>query len=100
MSKAITFQRALLVVFVLFALTYGSDYLQIRYRIWRDRNPYGIVTIQILYAISEKGAPGTNKTEYISGGAQDVPCVNSIFPHFGYSPCWYLKRKPERRISI
>ncbi len=94
------FKRAILAVLFLLGLVYAADYLQLRYRVWRNHDPYGTVTIQILYAISEKGAPGTNRTEYTSGGTQDEPCVNSLFPHFGYSPCWYLRRKPERRISV
>ena len=96
----VTTKRVLLAVVLLVCLTYIADYLQIRYRDWRNRQPYGTVTIQILYAISEKAPQGTNQTEYQSGGTQDQTCVNSLFPHFGYSPCWYLRRKPEKRINI
>lgn len=90
----------LLVVAILLCSVYLGDYLQIRYRIWRNHNPYGAVAVQILYAISEEGSPGTNKTEYTSGGAQDQTCVNALFPHFGYSPCWYLRRWPNKTVSI
>jgi hypothetical protein len=93
-------KRVLPGVLLVFCLVYLGDYLQLRYRVWRNRQPYGTVTVQILYAISEKAPQGTNKTEYTSGGAQDQTCVNSLFPHFGYSPCWYLRRRPNKTINI
>lgn len=93
-------KRALLAVIVLFCLAYAVDYLQLRCRIWRNWNPYGTVTVQVMYVISEKAPQGVNKTEYSSGGAQDQTCVNSLFPHFGYKPCWYLRRRTQQRIDI
>jgi hypothetical protein len=93
-------KRVFLAVLLLLCLAYIADYLQMGYRVWRNRQPYGTVTIQIVYAISEKAPQGTNKTEYQSGGAQDQTCVNSLFPHFGYSPCWYLSRRTAKQINI
>ena len=94
------FKRGLLVVLGFVALVYVVDYVQLRYRIWDGKQPYGTVTVQVLYAISEKAPQGTNKTEYTSGDARDETCVNSLFPHFGYSPCWYLRRHTEKRVNI
>lgn len=96
----VNFKRVLLAVFILLLVVYGVDYLQLRYRIWRDKQPYGTVTVQIMYAISEKGSPGANKTEYSSGDPQDQTCVNSLFPHLGYSPCWYLRRHTQKQVNI
>ena len=96
----ITFKRALPAVLILLFLVYGVDYLQLRYRIWRNKQPYGTVTVQLLYAISKKAPEGTDRTEYASGNAQDETCVNSLFPHFGFSPCWYLSRHTERQVNI
>ncbi|HLJ28756.1 MAG TPA: hypothetical protein VKY85_18755 [Candidatus Angelobacter sp.] len=93
-------KRVLLAALVLLCLTYAGDYLQIRYRAWRNGQPYGTVTIQIMYALSEKGGQGVNRTEYQSGGTQDQTCVNSLFPHLGYAPCWYLRRTPQKTIDI
>ena len=89
-----------LLVLGLVVLIYAVDYLQLRYRIGWGKQPYGTVTVQTLYAISEKAPQGTNKTEYTSGDAQDQTCVNSLFPHFGYAPCWYLRRHTEKRVNI
>jgi hypothetical protein len=27
-------------------------------------------------------------------------CVNTLFPHEGLQPCWYLKRHPEQVTNI
>lgn len=93
-------KRVLLGVILFVLALYGGDYLQLRYRVWRNRQPYGTVTVQVLYAVSEKAPQGTNRTEYSSGPAQDETCVNSLFPHLGYAPCWYLRQHTERRVNI
>ena len=93
-------KHVVLTFLLLFCLACVGDYAQIRYRIWRNHRPYGTVTVEILYAISQKSTPGTNKTEYQSGGFQNQTCLNSLFPHFGYTPCWYLSRHTEKRIKI
>jgi hypothetical protein len=77
-------------------LTYAGDYLSVRYRIPNNRDPFSTVTIQPYYAIHEKNG----KTEYDFATPENQACVRSLFPHFGYSPCWYVKRHTERRIDI
>ena len=93
-------KRTLLALLVILCLAYLVDYAQLRYRVWKNGQPYGTVTVQIVYVISEKSTPGTNKVEYSPAGAQDETCVNALFPHFGFKPCWYLSRHTERRITI
>lgn len=93
-------KRIFIAVVLLVASLYLADYLILRFRIWRNLQPYGTVTVQITYAISEKSTPGINKTEYSSAGPHDQPCVNSLFPHQGYTPCWYLRRHPEKQIKV
>jgi hypothetical protein len=42
-----------------------------------------------------------NKTEFMfPRETQNQDCVHSLFPHMGYSPCWYLNRNREQRIDI
>lgn len=91
---------ALLTAISLAAFLYLGDYLVLRFRIWRNLQPYGTVTVQITYAISEKSTPGINKTEYSSAPPQDQTCVNALFPHLGYSPCWYLRRHPLKQVNV
>jgi hypothetical protein len=92
--------RVILGIVLVFCLAYLGDYGVLRVRIWRNMQPYGTVTVQILYAISEKGPPNTNRTEYSSAPAEDQTCVNSLFPHLGYTPCWYLRRHAQKQVNV
>jgi hypothetical protein len=79
----------------LLGIVYVSDYLWLRIRIGRQQNALGAVEIQPYYAIAEKN----NKTQFISADPLTVPCVHALFPHFGYSPCWYVTRHTDQRID-
>jgi len=60
-------------------MVYAANYLLIRYKLARNHDPLGSVTVRRYYAIEKKA----NKTEYVFAGAQDEQCVNSLFPHGG-----------------
>lgn len=92
--------RVLLALLLLFCLLYIGDYLQFRYRVWRNHQPYGTVTVEVVYAIPEKAPPDTKRTEYTAGSAQDQSCANSLFPQSGFSPCWYLRRNARRQVNM
>lgn len=81
---------------LLCALVYAGDYLSLRLRIPPRRSQFGSVIVQPYYEIHEKNG----KTEYDFKDPQPETCVNSLFPHLGYQPCWYLLRHPERKIEI
>lgn len=81
---------------LLACVVYVGDYLSVRYRIPKGRDPFSSVTIQPYYAIHEKNS----KTEYDFAPPENQVCVRALFPHFGYSPCWYVKRHTEKRIDI
>jgi hypothetical protein len=82
---------------VLLALiTYLGDYLSVRYKIPKGRDPFSTVTVQPYYAIHAKNG----RTEYDFAQPQSQVCVRSLFPHLGYSPCWYVKRHTDKRIDI
>jgi len=87
---------SLLAVLAIAGLVYAGDYVSLRYRIPHNREQFGAVTVREMYAIHEKN----NKIEYQFPPPQDQTCVNSLFPHFGYSPCWFLQRHTEQRIDI
>jgi hypothetical protein len=93
-------KRMLIAALLIAALLYLGDYLVLRFRIWRNLQPFGTVTVQVLYAISEKGPPNANRTEYSSAGPQEQTCVNALFPHLGYAPCWYLRRHPQKQVNV
>jgi hypothetical protein len=89
-------KRILVVVLVSLSLLYIGDYVSIRYRMARNRVPFGAVTVQRYYAVPQKN----RKTEFYFDQPETQACVHSLFPHFGYSPCWYLNRKKVKQIKV
>jgi len=93
--KKIVF-NTLAAILVAAAVVYAFDYLFWRFRLATGRTPYGTVTVQYYYAIGEKN----NKTEYDFQPPQPETCVNALFPHSGYAPCWYERKHTEKAIRV
>jgi hypothetical protein len=87
---------ALVSICVALPVLYAADYLALRFKIPKSRQTLGVVQIDSFYAIHEKGG----KTEFDYNGSENQTCVHSLFPHFGYSPCWYLSRRSEKRTDL
>lgn len=87
--------RVLIIALGFLATLYAGDDLSVRYHIPRSRQQFGSVTIQRYDAISEKN----NKTEFVYEDPIVQTCVHSLFPHLGYTPCWYLNRHREQRVN-
>lgn len=78
------------------AASYACDYLLLRYRVARNRSPFGTVTVRPYYAVPQKD----HKTEFLFDDPQDQTCVNALFPQLGDSPCWYLRRNRNKRVDM
>lgn len=83
---------SLLVVLGAAALLYACDDLYARIR----KDQFADVTVSRMFKMKNRW----NETEYSVGGKVYQRCVYSLFPHFGYSPCWYLNRHPMQYINI
>ena len=83
-------------LFLLCVGVYVCDYLSVRYRILKKRDPFETVQIRRYYAIRLKDG----KTEFAFQEPETQICVNSLFPHMGRSPCWYVKRNNVKRIDM
>jgi len=81
---------------LLLVVIYAGDTVSVRYGFPGHRDPLGQIEIETYYAVLKKDG----KTEYMFAGTQNETCVKSLFPHLGYSPCWYLERNRVRRIDI
>ena len=83
-------QIAATAVLALVAVAYLVDYATARTR--ED----AITTVEVAkyYSIPLKNG----QTQFSFAGNKDIACVKSLFPHFGDSPCWYLKRHNEEWI--
>jgi hypothetical protein len=88
-------KRILAALVVILVLVYAGDDLSVRIPIPKSRNPFGTVLIKSYYAIPQKN----RKTEFYLADPVTKTCVHSLFPHFGYSPCWYLEKKKLQRID-
>lgn len=83
-------RRILLYFVVTVAVIYGADYLAAR------TNPLGSVAVQPYLAIHLKN----KKVEFdFSPPPENDPCVQSIAPHLGDPPCWYLRKHASKRID-
>jgi hypothetical protein len=88
--------RALYALLTLLAVAYGYDFASVRHRMSAQKSgdPFDVVTYPHLLAIPQKG----NKVEYALDAQSPMesdPCVHSLFPHYGYTPCWYIIRKSK-----
>jgi hypothetical protein len=78
----------------LIALTgviYVGDDLWARYR----GRPVEQMQIGRLYADVDR----YNDVEYSVGKPVTETCVDALMPHFGYKPCWYLRRHDIEKIG-
>jgi hypothetical protein len=75
---------------------YIGDYAVLRYRIVRNRAPFGSVTVNVYYAVPQKNG----KMEYDFQSSQAEACVNAVFPHAGHAPCWYLRKHSDKQIQL
>ena len=81
---------------VVVCIYYLGEFVSIRYRIPGSREPLGTVQVTKLYAVAQKDG----KTSYEAGEPETQTCVNSIFPHLGYSPCWYVERHKVQQVNL
>jgi hypothetical protein len=89
-------KRIIVVALLSLCVVYAADYLSVRLRIPGSREPLGTVQVQTTYAVKQKDG----KTEFYVNPPQFQTCVNSLFPHMGYTPCWYLRRHSAQEIEM
>jgi hypothetical protein len=87
---------AVLIVVVFGWLVYLGDYLSLRYRFPNHREQFATLQVTTYYAVPMKD----RKTDYMFNPPASQTCVNSLFPHFGDSPCWYLSRHTRQEINV
>ncbi len=88
--------KVIYALLMVIAVTYGYDYASVRRRMSAQKpgDPFDSVTYPHILAIPEKG----NKVEYALDAQSPMEtdsCVHSLFPHYGYTPCWYVVRRSK-----
>lgn len=89
-------KRIALIMAGLLALAYAGDYAALRIPIPKGRVPYSTVTVRPYYDVGLK----SGKSDLYFLDPQKQTCVNSLFPHSGYNPCWYLRKHTHPRIPM
>ena len=88
--------RIVIALLALIAVAYVYDYASVRLRMGAQKpgDAFDVVTYPHLLAIPQKG----NKVDYELDAQSPMvsdPCVHSLFPHFGYTPCWIVRRRAQ-----
>jgi hypothetical protein len=91
MDIASLLRRIATIVVGLVCILYAGDFISVELR----HDPTSVVQINTIYAVPQKGS----KTEYEPGDSVSETCVNSIFPHLGYTPCWYVNRHRNQQVN-
>jgi hypothetical protein len=87
-------KRILLGAVAVLCLAYAIDFAQARLRL-AGGGSLGSVTVNRYSVIHEKN----NRMEFNYVGSDQQTCLRSLFPHFGYTPCWYARRHTEQQID-
>jgi hypothetical protein len=95
------FKRTVLGIVVVLIAAFIVDYVLLRAKVMFPKlgAATGTVVMTRLYAISQKNG----RVEYELDANQPevtTPCVHSLFPHMGNSPCWYLKQNANKPIPV
>lgn len=99
MDRLVTIaRRVALAIVALSAVLYAGDYLSVRYRMAKGKpgDPLEAMKIQRTYVIPHKDG----RAEIIFGDPETQMCVHSLFPHLGYTPCWYVKRQSQKPLVM
>jgi hypothetical protein len=84
-------RRVFLTLAALLVLTYAADDLWARYR----GRPVEHIKIGLYYAAVNRW----DEVEYSVGKPVMQTCVDALMPHFGYTPCWYLRRHTIQQVG-
>jgi hypothetical protein len=85
-------QRILILLVAVPAVLYLGDFAIVKAR----GNPTESVTIKQYLAIPQKG----NKLQYAPADPAVEECVESLFPHDGDRPCWYVNHHKTRQMDM
>ena len=83
--------RGCLALVVLTALIYSVDDLWARFR----ERPVEQMKVDRVYLAMNHW----NQVEYSLGTPIMQTCVDALMPHFGYVPCWYLRRNTLQQVK-
>ncbi|HEY6944661.1 MAG TPA: hypothetical protein VI431_05945 [Candidatus Acidoferrum sp.] len=96
-----TLKRIFLALAAALAISYAGDSLRFRVRMIHPKlaDPLESFTRPRVLAIPEKGGNTSYEIDQ-QHPEQTTTCAHSLFPHGGYSPCWYVKPQLNQPIPM
>lgn len=76
-------------------VVYAADAAWVFLRTTGHRLPTRTVQVHVMLAVPQKN----NRVEFIPAGTRNEPCLSSLFPHSGITPCWYAERHTRREVD-
>ncbi len=76
-------------------LVFAADAAWLRVRQANRGGATASVEVRVMLAIPQK----SGRIEYMPGGTETQPCLQSLFQHGGIPPCWHLRRHTRKQIS-
>jgi len=73
------------------AVVYAADDLWVRFR----GRPVEQMRVDRVYTALNRW----NEVEYSLGTPVTQTCIDALAPHFGYAPCWYLRRHTLQQVK-
>jgi hypothetical protein len=94
-------KRAVIALVAALVFSYIGDYLWFRVRLIHPGPADPLESFKALrvLAIPEKGGKTSYEIDQLNP-EQTVTCAHSLFPHGGFSPCWYVKPRANRPIPM
>jgi hypothetical protein len=89
-------KRVIVTLVIAFVILYAADFGWTEYLASSGTEAFDSIQVQRYYAVKQKDG----KTEFMFDKPAKETCVNSIFPHWGHTPCWYLKRHTRKRVDM
>jgi hypothetical protein len=87
----------LVVLVAVLAVAYCGDYVVIKIRAAKTPSAaFSVIKYRMTMAIPHKDG----RQEFVFGDPTTETCVNSLFPHFGDRPCWYVRSQVREPIPM
>jgi hypothetical protein len=76
-------------------LTYLCDFIYLRLKMANKSSNEAFGSVQFFPATQLKNG----KLDIYIESPQTETCVHTLFPHYGYNPCWYAKRNQVHVVA-
>jgi hypothetical protein len=88
-------ERIAITALAAFAILYATDYALFQYKMKTNNGADALGSVTSYYGAELKNG----EMEIFTDQPQVETCAHSLFPHFGYRPCWYAARNNVKPIG-